>query len=92
MLLIRRKRECGMKVDEALVLLGRLEKAMKAPEFEAALNSQKLNSSFALLAIEALQAYLQGDAEAAQSDFATLANELNARRELGHPGSSTPSS
>jgi hypothetical protein len=77
-----------MQLDEALSLLGRLEKAIKAPQFEAALNSQKLNSSFALLAIEALQAYLQGDVDVAQSAFATLADELSARRELGHRGSS----
>jgi hypothetical protein len=77
-----------MQLDEALSLLGRLEKSMKAPQFEAALNSQKLNSSFALLAIEALQAYLQGDVDVAQSAFATLADELSARQELGHRGSS----
>ncbi len=77
-----------MQLDEALSLLGRVEKAMKAPQFEAALNSQKLNSSFALLGIEALQAYLQGDVDVAQSAFATLADELSTRRELGHRGSS----
>jgi hypothetical protein len=60
---------------------------MKDPDFEAALNSRKLNSSFALLAIEALQAYLQGNVDAAQAAFATLSDELNARYGpgLSHP-------
>jgi hypothetical protein len=75
-----------MQIDEALRLLGRLEKAMKAPQFEAALNRQNVNSSLALLAIEALQAYLHGDVVVAQLDFATLADELRARRELEYRG------
>lgn len=69
-------------VDEALSLLARVETLMKEPPFEAELNTRKANVSFALLAIEGLQAYLQGDVDDAQSCFATVAEEISARREF----------
>jgi hypothetical protein len=68
-------------VDEVLSQLGQVEKEMKTYEFLAGLSRRKLNSSFALLAIEALQDYLRGNVDAAQAALAELADELAVRRE-----------
>ncbi|MGE5140493.1 MAG: hypothetical protein ACM3JD_13580, partial [Rudaea sp.] len=53
----------------------------KTPEFEAEMGSLKLNSSFALLGVEALATYLAGDVNGALDDFETLATEIASRRQ-----------
>jgi hypothetical protein len=70
-----------MTIEDVLAQLDDLERAMKAPPFEATLNRQNLNLSFALLAVEGLRAYLQGDITEAQDTFATLTDELSLRRQ-----------
>ncbi len=69
-----------MTIDSALTILENLEKGMKTFEFGVETGRRRLNSSFALLAVQALQAYLRGEADDAQVDFDTLASELSARR------------
>jgi hypothetical protein len=69
-----------MKIDEALTILEGLERDMKGYEFGVDTGRLKINNSFALLAIQALQRYLRGEVDDAQADFAILAAELEARR------------
>lgn len=68
-----------MDVHLALRALERVENGMKSLEFIRSATDKKLNSSFALLAVQALQDYLRGEVASAQEDFATLAAELSAR-------------
>lgn len=79
-----------MDVTEALSVLARLEKEMKGYEFGLSLSQQRLNDSFVLLAMHALQAYLRGDVDEAAEDFATLADEIRARQHLGIDARSHP--
>ncbi len=79
-----------MDVTEVLSGLARLEKEMKGYEFGLELTQKRLNSSFALLAIHALQAYLRGEVDEAAEDFATLADEIRARQQLGIDAPSQP--
>ena len=69
-----------MKIDDALTILEGLERDMKSYEFGVETGRRKINNSFALLAIQALQRYLRGEVDEAQADFAILAAELEARR------------
>ncbi len=68
-----------MSIEQALNALGELEDGMKTTEFEMEMGNLKLNSSFALLGVEALEAYLAGDVAGALDDFETLATEIAAR-------------
>ena len=70
-----------MDVQLALRALEELETGMKTLEFIRSATAKKLNSSFALLGVQALHDYLQGEVQLAQEAFATLAEELAARRE-----------
>ncbi len=70
-----------MRVSRALDLLKEVEDGMKTPEFESALSSRRLNSSFALLGVQAVAAYLRGNTGEAIEDFDTLAAEIAVRRQ-----------
>ena len=74
-----------MKIDDVLTALQQTEKEMKGYEFGIETGRRKINSSFALLAIQALQAYLRGEVDDAQADFETLAAELSARQQFRKP-------
>jgi hypothetical protein len=69
-----------MTINGALSILESLEKDMKGYQFEAESCQRKINPSFALLAMNALQTYLRGDVLAAQTGFHTLAEELASRQ------------
>jgi hypothetical protein len=69
-----------MTINGALSILENLEKDMKGYQFEAESCEKRINASFALLAMNALQTYLRGDVLAAQTEFQTLAEELAVRQ------------
>jgi hypothetical protein len=75
-----------MKVEDVISELEKIEKAMKTPDFEANLNRRELNLSFAVLIIDALEAYLRGEVSDAVSAMTTVIDELGARRELERRG------
>ncbi len=68
-----------MRLPEALAVLEDLERGMKSYEFGVEMGHAKLNDSFALLAVQALQEYLRGDVGQAAADWANLADEIRAR-------------
>lgn len=70
-----------MNVIEVIAALERIEREMKTYEFGTDMARKKLSEGLALLALDALQAYLCGEIESAAADFATLAGELRAREE-----------
>lgn len=70
-----------MKVLEVIAELELIEQEMKGHEFGVDITQKKLSSGLALLALDALQAYLCGEIESAADDFATLASELRDRQE-----------
>jgi hypothetical protein len=69
----------AMDVDAVVTVLQQVEKEMKGLGFIADAAERRINSSFAVFA---LQAYMCGDVDKAQADFQTLAAELNARRQF----------
>ena len=56
-----------------------LDSLLKNPEVGAELTAKGVNSSFAIVAAEALKAYLVGDKARAAEDFETVAEEIRAR-------------
>lgn len=81
-----------MKVPDVLQLLEHLEEEMKSYEFGIDMVQRRINDSFALVAVQALQAYLRGDVDAAAADFAMIADEMRARRGLKAGGDGSPPS
>ena len=69
-----------MTIEAALTLLAELEKGMKTYEFGVQSSQKKINDSFALVMVQALQSYLDGRVNEAQADLALLAEEITARR------------
>lgn len=69
-----------MTIDGALSILENLEKDMKGYQFEAESCERRINPSFVLHAVNALQTYLRGEVLAAQTEFQTLAVELAVRQ------------
>ncbi|MCC6558543.1 MAG: hypothetical protein IT372_36875 [Polyangiaceae bacterium] len=63
-----------------------LEALLKNGDVIAALTARDINASLALLAVDALRAYLAGRKADAVEDFSTVAEEIRARLELGEPG------
>ncbi len=74
-----------MTIETAIATCELLEVGMKTYDFGVDCSKTRINGSFAILAVQALQAYLRGDANTAQADFATLADELNARGKFKQP-------
>lgn len=60
-------------------LFGELETLLKNPDVTAALTEKGINASLALLAADGLRAYLAGRKQQAAEDFATVAEEIEAR-------------
>jgi hypothetical protein len=56
-----------------------LDTLLKNPEVGAELTSGGINTSLAIVAAEALKAYLLGDKARAAEDFETVAEEIKAR-------------
>ena len=56
-----------------------LDTLLKNPDVGAALTSRGINVSLAIVAAEALLAYVEGDRERAAEDFDTVAEEISTR-------------
>jgi hypothetical protein len=74
-------REIGELFDD-------LEALLKNGDVIAALTARDINASLALLAAQALRAYLANRKEDAAEDFATVAEEIRAR--LGFAAAGSP--
>ena len=67
---------------ELCEVLGELDTLLKNPDVGAALADRGVNISLALVGVEGLRAYLEGDKVRAAEEFSTLAEELAGRLEL----------
>jgi hypothetical protein len=56
-----------------------LDSLLKNPEVGAELTANGVNTSLAIVAAEALKAYLAGDKARAAEDFETVAEEISSR-------------
>jgi hypothetical protein len=65
---------------ELNAILDDLEFLLKAGEVIEILSSKGVNASLALVGVQGLRSLLRGDKAAAEDDFATLAEEMRARR------------
>ena len=68
-----------MTIETAIATCELLEVGMKTYDFGVDCSQARINGSFAILAVQALEALLHGEEGTAQADFATLAEELDAR-------------
>jgi hypothetical protein len=64
-------------------LLAEVESLLKHPSVSVELAHRGVNGSIAILAIQALTEYMDGNRVRAQDDFATVADEIRARLERG---------
>jgi hypothetical protein len=64
-------------------LLNDVEGLLKHPSVSVELGNRGINASIALLAVQGLTAYVEGNRLRAQEDFATAAEEILARMERG---------
>jgi len=64
-------------------LLNDLEGLLKNPNVAVELGQRGINASIALLAVQGLVSYVEGNRLRAQEDFATAAEEILARMERG---------
>ena len=60
-------------------VLGELDTLLKNPDVGAVLADRGVNISLALVGVEGLRAYIQGDKERAAEEFGTLAEEVTSR-------------
>jgi len=60
-------------------LLREVEALLKQPSVGLDLGRGGINTSIALLAVQGLTAYVEGNAKKAQEDFATVAEEIQSR-------------
>lgn len=63
-----------------------LDSLLKNPEVGAELTDRGVNVSLAIVAAEALIAYIQGDRERAAEDFDTVAEEIRTRLAASRAG------
>jgi hypothetical protein len=63
-------------------VLGELDDLLKNGDVVAALSARGINASLALLASQALSAYLRGDKAQAAEDFQAVSEEIKDRLEL----------
>jgi hypothetical protein len=64
-------------------LLSDVEGLLKHPSISVELGNRGINASIALLAVQGLTAYVEGNRLRAQEDFATAAEEILTRMERG---------
>lgn len=74
-------------MDEATALLDELEAMLKDPERHEAFGEARVNTSIALLVVDGLRAYLQGDHPQAGEDLGAAAEEILARHARRPPPS-----
>jgi hypothetical protein len=63
-----------------------LDTLLKNPEVGAELTARRVNVSLAIVAAEALLAYVEGDRERAAEDFDTVAEEIKTRLAVSKAG------
>jgi len=68
-----------MAMKELREVFEDLDTLLKNPEVGAVLHTRGVNTSLAIVAAEALLAYVEGDRERAGEDFATVAEEITSR-------------
>jgi hypothetical protein len=66
-------------LDETFEVLADLDTLLKNPDVGAVLADRGVNISLALVAVEGLRAYLEGDKVRAAEEFATVAEEVASR-------------
>lgn len=66
-------------LGELGVVLEELDTLLKNPDVGAALADRGVNISLALVGVEGLRAYIEGDKERAAEEFSTLAEEVTSR-------------
>jgi hypothetical protein len=64
---------------ELETVMGELEALLKNPDVGSALAGRGVNISLALVGVEGLRAYLEGDKARAAEEFSTVAEEVAAR-------------
>ena len=64
-----------------------LDELLKNPDVGAELTNRGVNVSLAIVAADALRAYLAGEKERAAEDFETVAEEIAARLAAARPSS-----
>jgi hypothetical protein len=64
-------------------LLREIEALLKHPSVGIELGQRGVNASIAILAVQGLTAYVEGNRKQAHDDFATVAEEILARIERG---------
>ena len=69
----------SMAMKELREVFEDLDTLLKNPEVGAELTSRGINVSLAIVAAEALLAYVEGDRERAAEDFDTVAEEIATR-------------
>ncbi|WP_437336937.1 hypothetical protein [Sorangium sp. So ce394] len=74
---------------EVAAVFDDLETLLKNGDVIAALTARGINASLALLAADALRAYLAGRKAEAAEDFATVAEEIRGRLAVNAEGSGT---
>lgn len=67
-------------MNEALELLDRLETILKDPERAETFEKKRANTSLALLAVDGIRAYLEGEHVQAAEDLAAAAEEILERQ------------
>jgi hypothetical protein len=68
-----------------------LDALLKNPDVGGELTSRGVNVSLAIVAAEALLAYVEGDRERAAEDFDTVAEEISTRLAASKKGKDGPS-
>ncbi|AKV01212.1 hypothetical protein AKJ09_07875 [Labilithrix luteola] len=66
-------------MKELREVFGDLDELLKNPDVGGALNARGVNVSLAIVAAEALLAYIEGDKARAAEDFDTVAEEIASR-------------
>jgi hypothetical protein len=73
--------------EELLVVLDELTMLLKNPDVTATLSERRVNASLAMVAVDGLRAYVEGNRTRAMEEFSCVAEEIAARASFG----STPS-
>jgi len=69
----------SMAMKELREVFEDLDTLLKNPDVGSALTARGVNTSLAIVAAEALLAYVEGDKERAAEDFETVAEEIGSR-------------
>jgi hypothetical protein len=72
-------------------VFGELDVLLKNPDVGSELTARGINVSLAIVAAEALLAYVEGDRERAAEDFDTVAEEISTRLRASKAGKDGPS-